>query len=98
MRYDTNVIRKMIKEERTKHKMTQAELGRALGITSKQVSNYENRDVLPPLDIPAGPMDLIVRRLTVFVQNDGTGSFIAFPISHLPDGLHITLRPYGRRS
>ena len=51
MRYDTNVIRKMIKEERTKHKMTQAELGRALGITSKQVSNYENRDVLPPLDI-----------------------------------------------
>ena len=51
MRYDANIIRKMVREERTKHKMTQAELGKALGITSKQVSNYENRDVLPPLDI-----------------------------------------------
>ena len=51
MRYDTNIIRKMIREERSKHEMTQAALGKALGVTSKQVSNYENRDVLPPLDI-----------------------------------------------
>ena len=41
--------------------------------------------------ITAGPMDLIIVRRPVHIQYDRTGSVIAFPISKLPDGLHVLL-------
>ena len=41
--------------------------------------------------IAAGLPDLIIVRTPVLIQDDRAGSVIAFPISKLPDGLHVLL-------
>ena len=51
MKYSPEIIGKTILEERVKHKMTQAQLGDKLGVTGKQVSNYENGKLPPPVDV-----------------------------------------------
>lgn len=51
MRYKPEEIGKLIKAERRKHNMTQEELGEGLGITGKQISNYEHGKPIPPMDI-----------------------------------------------
>ena len=51
MKYKSEEIGKLIKAERRKHNMTQEELGEELGITGKQISNYEHGNPIPPMDI-----------------------------------------------
>ncbi|MBR5682408.1 MAG: helix-turn-helix transcriptional regulator [Ruminococcus sp.] len=55
MYYSPEVLSKNIKKERQNHKWSQARLGDKLGVTGKQISNYENDDsdkrTLPPLEI-----------------------------------------------
>lgn len=51
MEYKPEEIGKLIKAERKKHKMSQDELGEELGVTGKQISNYEHGAPMPPMDI-----------------------------------------------
>lgn len=52
MQYDLEKIGRTIRDERKKHATwTQEKFGAMLGITGKQVSNYENGKLLPPQDI-----------------------------------------------
>ena len=51
MNYSIEEIGKIIKEERLKKKWTQEQLSKQIGITGKQVSNYEKGVLLPPIDI-----------------------------------------------
>ena len=52
MQYDLQKIGRIIREERKKHNTwTQEKFGAMLGVTGKQVSNYENGKLLPPQDI-----------------------------------------------
>ncbi len=51
MKYKPEEIGKLIKVERKNHNMTQEELGEELGITGKQISNYEHGNPIPPMDI-----------------------------------------------
>ena len=50
MEYKSEEIGKIIKTERKKHKMSQAELGKLLLKTGKQISNYEKGILTPPID------------------------------------------------
>ena len=50
MKYSTEVVGKVIAEERAKRKMTQAKLGEEIGVTGKQISNYEKGNPVPPID------------------------------------------------
>lgn len=58
MQYDLEIIGRTIRDERKKHKWTQGQLGKKLGVTGKQVSNYENGKLLPPQDILLKMADL----------------------------------------
>ena len=52
MQYDLQKIGRIIRYERKKHDTwTQKKFGDMLGVTGKQVSNYENGKLLPPQDI-----------------------------------------------
>ena len=52
MQYDLEKIGRTIRNERKKHTTwTQEKFGSMLGVTGKQVSNYENGKLLPPQDI-----------------------------------------------
>ena len=52
MQYDLQKIGRIIRYERKKHDTwTQEKFGDMLGVTGKQVSNYENGKLLPPQDI-----------------------------------------------
>ena len=51
MKYTSEEIGKLIKDERTKKKWSQEKLGAKLGISGKQVSNYEKGVLTPPVDI-----------------------------------------------
>lgn len=50
MRYDSEQIGKIIREERKKIGLTQDELGKMLFVTGKQISNYEKGRPLPSLE------------------------------------------------
>ena len=58
MRYDLEKIGKTIRQERNKLTWTQDKLGKILGVTGKQISNYENGKLLPPQDILLKMADL----------------------------------------
>lgn len=51
MSYSSESIGKTIKIERSNRKWSQARLGKELGISGKQISNYENGILTPPTDI-----------------------------------------------
>lgn len=51
MNYSEEEISKKIKEERLKHGLSQAELGKKIGVVGKQVSNYERHSPIPPLEV-----------------------------------------------
>lgn len=51
MKYNNEQISKMILSERTKLKISQAELGEKVGVVGKQISNYEKGKLVPPIDI-----------------------------------------------
>lgn len=50
MKYKLEEIGNIIRAERKKHKMSQEKLAEKLDITGKQVSNYENGELIPPMD------------------------------------------------
>lgn len=50
MNYDQKLIGKIIKSEREKLNLTQAELGKILIKSEKQISKYENGALFPPID------------------------------------------------
>lgn len=58
MRYDLEKIGKTIRQERKKLKQTQDKFGKMLGVSGKQISNYENGKLLPPQDILLHMADL----------------------------------------
>lgn len=51
MRYSTEKIDNMIKSCREERKMTQETLGKKVGVTGKQISNYEKGKLKPPTDV-----------------------------------------------
>lgn len=51
MKYSTEEIGKKIKSERLSRKWSQEQLGQKIGTTYKQISNYENGKLIPPMDI-----------------------------------------------
>ena len=51
MKYETELLGKTIRQERNKLNWTQKKLGDKIGVTGKQISNYEHGELLPPLDI-----------------------------------------------
>lgn len=51
MEYKTELSGKIIRQERKKLKWTQKKLGDKIGVTGKQISNYEHGELLPPLDV-----------------------------------------------
>lgn len=50
MKYKLEEIGNIIRAERKKHKLSQEKLAEQLDITGKQVSNYENGELIPPMD------------------------------------------------
>lgn len=53
----------MIKSYREERKMTQEELGRKVGVTGKQISNYEKGKLTPPTDVLFNLCDVFDREL-----------------------------------
>ncbi len=51
MNYSPEIIGKKIKEQRTKRKWSQETLGENIHVSGKQVSNYENAILAPPIDV-----------------------------------------------
>ena len=51
MKYSKEEIGKIIKSERDKRNLSQKRLGDMLGISGKQISNYESGILIPPMDI-----------------------------------------------
>ena len=51
MKYDTEVIGKIIRSERDRLRLTQPELGKQIGVVGKQISNYEKGITTPPIDV-----------------------------------------------
>lgn len=51
MNYSAEVIGKLIRLEREKRKWTQKKLGEALNVSGKQISNYEQGEPIPPIDV-----------------------------------------------
>ena len=51
MKYSAEEIGKIIKSERLNRKWSQEKLGKKVGTSYKQVSNYENGKLIPPMDI-----------------------------------------------
>ena len=51
MRYSTEETGKRIKAERERRKLSQKKLGDTIGVSGKQISNYEKGILFPPLDI-----------------------------------------------
>lgn len=51
MQYSSEEIGKIIKEQRLKLNWSQTKLGDKIGVTGKQISNYENGALFPPIDI-----------------------------------------------
>lgn len=51
MKYETELLGKTIRQERNKLNWTQKKLGDKIGVTGKQISNYEHGELLPPLDV-----------------------------------------------
>ena len=51
MKYSTEKIGKKILEERKKRNWSQQQLGKKIQISSKQISNYENGKLIPPIEI-----------------------------------------------
>lgn len=47
MEYDAELIGKKIRAERKKNKLSQEKLGKLIGFTGKQISNYENGKLIP---------------------------------------------------
>lgn len=74
MNHSPEKISKNIKKERLKCGWTQAKLGKLLGISGKQISNYENEDMskntLPPLDILLKLCDLFECDLGYLIGED----------------------------
>ena len=50
MKYDAELVGKLIKQEREKRGLTQSQLASKLGVVPKQISNYERAKPIPPLD------------------------------------------------
>lgn len=51
MTYSIEIIGKRIFQERKKLKISQAELGRKISVSGKQISNYEKAVTAPPVDV-----------------------------------------------
>ena len=51
MKYEAEFLGKIIRQERNKLNWTQKKLGDKIGVTGKQISNYEHVELLPPLDV-----------------------------------------------
>ncbi len=51
MKYSKEELGKKIRTERIKLKLSQASLGKKLNVVGKQISNYENGKLFPPLEI-----------------------------------------------
>lgn len=51
MKYSEEEVGKIIRSERKKLGMSQDLMGKAVGIVGKQISNYENGKLFPPMDI-----------------------------------------------
>ena len=49
LKYDEKVIGKIIRTEREKRNLTQANLGKRINVTGKQISNYEKGELFPPM-------------------------------------------------
>ena len=67
-------ISKNIKTERLKRGWSQAKLGKYLGVSGKQISNYENEDTnkcTPPIDILLKMCDLFECDLGYLIGEDG---------------------------
>ncbi len=47
----TKVIGQFLKELRKEKGMTQEELGKAIGVTNKTISKWENGNYMPPIDV-----------------------------------------------
>ena len=75
MKHSPEKIGMIIKRERNKKNLSQAKLGKFLGVTGKQISNYENEDpnknTLPPLDILLNMCDLFECDLGYLIGEDG---------------------------
>lgn len=75
MKHSSEKIGKNIKKERLKRGWSQAKLGKSLGVSGKQISNYENEDpnknTLPPLDILLNMCDLFDCDLGYLIGEDG---------------------------
>ena len=66
-------ISKNIKTERLKRGWSQAKLGKYLGVSGKQISNYENEDTnkcTPPIDILLKMCDLFECDLGYLIGED----------------------------
>lgn len=50
MIYNSEVIGKLIRNERTKRKWSQTQLGHKIHVSGKQISNYENGTPAPPIE------------------------------------------------
>lgn len=51
MKYSAENTGKIIRKNREKQQWSQQELGKKLGVTGKQVSNYEKGTPIPPMDV-----------------------------------------------
>ncbi len=58
MKYNSELIGKIILSEREKRQWSQKKLGEKLGVSGKQISNYEHGDPIPPIDIMLNLCDI----------------------------------------
>ncbi len=91
MKYSTEKIGNMIKSCREERKMTQEELGRKVGVTGKQISNYEKGKLTPPTDVLFSLCDVFDCELGYLLGEDSYSEGTQFfTIASMKMGLSTT--------
>ena len=66
-----NNLGRKIKIAREDSKMSQLQVGVALGVSDKTISGYESNRICPPVDKLQHLCDLLKKPLTFFLEDDG---------------------------
>lgn len=78
MKYSSEEIGKIIKNKRNLSNLSQEKLGRILGISGKQISNYEKGILTPPIDILFKLCDIFKCELGYLIGEDDYSSGTKF--------------------
>ena len=78
MKYSSEEIGKIIKNKRISNNLSQEKLGRLLGVSGKQISNYEKGVLTPPIDVLLNLCDIFKCELGYLIGEDDYSSGTKF--------------------